>query len=257
MPENNPISRRFICSILLALAAFAQDRVAPLPAKPPLRITGTVVSALTAQPLTRTEVEIGLASKSETLQSLLTSDDGRFQFDGLLPGKYWLRAARNGFSEQGFNEHDGYFTGIVVGPGLQSEDLIFRLRPDASISGVITDEQNDAVRDAQVMLFRSATENGRRATTLQAQVGSNDQGRYRFSHLPPGIYFVAVSARPWYAVLPGQRVRRFSGRPRGLQLPQLESDNVPPNPALDVAYPLTFYPSASEAASATPIIVKA
>src|ERR1700674_5522468 len=174
MPENNHISRRLIWPVVLVLGAFAQEHVAPSPAKQSFRITGTVVSALTGQPLVHTEVEIGLALKSETQQSLITADDGRFQFDGLLPGKYWLRAARNGFSRQGFEEHEGYFTGIVVGPGLQSEDLLFRLRPDASISGVITDEQNESVRDAQIMLFRSGIENGRRTTSLQGQVGSND-----------------------------------------------------------------------------------
>lgn len=266
MQENNPISRRFIWPlmvwvmlwpIVLALAAFAQERVAPSAAKQGFRITGTVVSALTAQPLARTEVEIGLALKSETLQSLVTADDGRFQFDGLLPGKYWLRATRNGFSQQGFNEHEGYFTGIVVGPGLQSEDLIFRLRSDASISGMITDEQNDPVRDAQVMLFRNGIENGRRVTTLQGQVGSNDQGRYRFSHLSPGTYFVAVSAQPWYAQGLGQRGRRFRGRAGKLQPPEIEPDIVPPNPALDVAYPLTYYSSATDSTAATPIILKA
>jgi hypothetical protein len=267
MPENNHISRRLIWPlvvwpivlwpIFLVLAAFAQERVAPSAARPSFRITGTVVSALTAQPLAHAEVEIGLAMKSETVQSLVTTDDGRFQFDGLLPGKYWLRAARNGFSLQGFDEHEGYFTGIVVGPGLLSEDLIFRLRPDASISGMITDEQNEPVRDAQVMLFRSGIENGRRATTLQGQVGSNDQGRYRFSHLSPGTYFVAVSARPWYAQGLERRGRRFRGGARGLQPPEGEADVIPPNPALDVAYPLTLYSGTTDVSSATPIILKA
>jgi len=257
MPESNPISRRIIWPIALALAAFAQEKVTPTPAKQSFRITGTVVSALTAQPLAHTEVEIGWALKSETEQSLVTTDDGQFQFDGLPPGKYWLRAARNGFSRQGFDEHDGYFTGIVVGPGLQSADLIFRLRPDASISGMITDEQNELVRDVQVMLFRSGIENGRRATTLQGQVSSNDQGRYRFSHLSPGTYFVAVSARPWYAQGLEQRGRRVRGRVRGVQPPEGEPDIVPPNPALDVAYPLSYYSGATEANSATPIVLKA
>jgi hypothetical protein len=255
MLESNHISRRLIWLLVLALRAFAQERVAPSPVKQSFRITGTVVSSLTAQPLGRTEVEIGLALKSETEQSLVTADDGRFQFDGLIRGKYWLRAARNGFSQQGFDEHEGYFTGIVVGPGLPSEDLLFRLRPDASISGMITDEQNEPVREAQIMLFRSGIENGKHATALQGEVGSNDQGRYRFSHLSPGTYFVAVSARPWYAQGPGQRGRRF--RVRGSLPQETESDPVPPNPALDVAYPLTYYSGATDSSAATPIILKA
>jgi len=219
------------------------------------RISGTVVSDLTGQPLAHAEVEIGLALKGETLVSQLTGEDGRFEFDHVPPAKYWLRAERNGFKRQGYEEHEGYFTGIVVGAGLQSENLIFKLRPDCAISGVVTDEQNEPIRDASVLLFGNRIENGRRAIVLVGQTNTNDRGGYRFSHQGSGTYFVAVSARPWYALNTRPRsLRRFRQR-RGIEGP--EAETASPNPALDVAYPLTYYSGATDDASATPIILKA
>src|SRR6058998_3963286 len=63
-------------------------------------------------------------------------------------------AEHKGFARQAFDEHEGFSTAIAVGSNLISENLIFRLRPDAVISGTIFDEQNEPVRGAQVMLFR-------------------------------------------------------------------------------------------------------
>jgi hypothetical protein len=258
MPGNNHSSRvRWAALTLFVLAGlpFAQQRGGSQP-KPAFIISGTVVGSLTNQPLPHTEVEIGFALKSETVQSLITGDDGRFEFDDVAAGKYWLTASRNGYSRQGFEEHDGFFTGIVTGTDVPSQNLIFRLRPDASISGVVSDEQNEPLRDAQVMLFHTVISEGRRVTTLAGQVVSNDQGRYRFGHLSAGTYFVAVSARPWYAEAFLRRNRRFRSRNRPGPL-QPDNSDVPSNPEMNVAYPLTFYSGVSDWSAANAIVLKA
>jgi protocatechuate 3,4-dioxygenase beta subunit len=191
------------------------------------------------------------------LQSITTGDDGRFQFSGLAAGKYWLAAQRRGFRRQSFEEHQGFFTGIAVGPALQSDSLVFRLSPEASISGTVTDDQNDPVREAQVILFHSGVENGTRTTQNREQATTDDRGHYHFSHLEPGKYFVAVSGRAWYAQ--SQSPQNF-----GLQAPRANVDggNIPQEPegdnsALDVAYPLTFYAGSTDASAATPLVLRA
>lgn len=239
----------------LLLPTFAQQRVAEPASGTNFRIAGTVASSLTGQPLAHTNVEIGVATSSDTLQSMLTGDDGRFEFDGLAPAKYWLRGARNGFRQQALDEHQGFFTAVVVGPGLPSDAVVFRLQPDASISGVITDDQNEAVRDAQVFLFRDGIEDGRRARVLERQLSSNDQGRYNFSHLASGKYYVVVSARPWYTQFVQQR--RFRLRRECPGHPADSDPDADLNPALNMAYPLTYYSGVTDENSATPIIVKA
>jgi Carboxypeptidase regulatory-like domain len=245
---------RLVLPLILAASALARQ-AASAPADTGFHISGTVVSALNGQALADTEVSIGRTDTGDTAKSMTTSQNGRFDFDGLPPGKYWLAAEKSGFTRQSFEEHQGYFTGIAVGPRLQSENLLFRLRPDASVSGVVTDDQNDPVREAQVLLFHSAVENGASSTRSRGQATTDDQGRYHFTHLEPGRYFVAVSARPWYARSQQQYVgvNRYPGiRQRTENVPREDAGNS----TLDVAYPFTFYSGTTEASSATALDLK-
>src|SRR5581483_489025 len=246
-----------LIACLLFLTAFAPAQMSSTQAPAGFQISGVVVNSLNGQVLADTEVSIGRSRSADTLQSITTGDDGHFQFRGLKAGKYWLAAQRRGFIRQSFEEHQGFFTGIAIGKDLQSEDLVFRLSPDAAISGVITDDQNDPVRDAQVMLFQDAVENGLRATRSRRQTTTDDLGHYHFSHLRPGKYFVAVSARPWYAQSQTQQDFRLH---RGYQSTAIEGNPQPDqeadNPTLDVAYPLTFYAGLTDASAATPLLLK-
>jgi hypothetical protein len=245
-----------IAPLLLATCVFAQQQAASAPADTQFHISGTVVSSPTGQVLADTEVSIGRAQTVDTVKSMRTEQNGHFEFGGLSPGKYWLAAQRRGFSRQSFEEHQGYFTGIAVGPRLPSDNLVFRLRPDASISGIITDDQNDPVREAQVMLFHAAVESGTRTVNSREQSTTDDQGRYRFSHLQPGKYFIAVTARPWYAEAQQQYVGVYR-RGGPLRTDHGAQGAEPGNSELDVAYPLTFYAGATDASSATPVSLKA
>ena len=261
--------------VMMALATWAQPSTPAASARPSFRISGKVLNALSGQPLARAAVMIGPAQGTEPAQGVepservLSGDDGSFQFDGLAPGKYLLVGQARGFARQGLDEHEGYFTAVVVGPNLQSEGLVFRLRPDASISGTITDEQNEAVRGAQVMLFHAQLENGQQMTRMQAQALSNDLGRYRFGHLLPGKYFVAVITHPWYAQ--GlQSTRRREGFSIPGQGPEPSTDSAAEDAEhepqkqperiaspLDVAYPVTFWVGTTDVSQASPIILTA
>lgn len=272
--------------MIVAMATWAQPSTPAATVRPSFRISGKVLNALSGQPLARAAVMIGPAQGTESAQAtesaqgtepsarVLTGDDGSFQFDGLAAGKYLLVGQARGFARQGLDEHEGYFTAVVVGPNLQSEGLVFRLRPDASIAGTITDEQNEAVRGAQVMLFHAQLENGQPITRMQTQVLSNDLGRYRFGHLLPGTYFVAVITHPWYAqgLQSARRSGRLSTSGQGQQpspnsaAPDSAAEDAdrepqkPPVPIaspLDVAYPVTFWVGTTDVSQASPIILTA
>jgi hypothetical protein len=235
----------FRLTIVLAVtAALGQP-----PAGQNFRISGTVVNALSGQPLSHAQVAIG-PPQNGAAQAMMTAEDGRFAFENLRAGKYWLAAEHKGFARQAFDEHESFSTAIAVGPNLISENLIFRLRPDAVISGTIFDEQNEPVRGAQVMLFRRAIDNGHQGIYLQAQEMTDDLGRYRFSRLRPGTYFVVVSAQPWYAQH-GRTVKnvKCEGCDAVAAADQARS-------ALDVVYAITYYPGATDANDAKPIMVK-
>jgi hypothetical protein len=248
---------RRLLPILLVLAASAAAQPKNLPAAAhaqSYRIAGTAVNALTGEPLHHAEISIGSPREVEAIQTVDTGTDGRFEFSGLVRGKYWLGAEAPGFPRQAYEQHEQFSTAIAVGPGLASENLLFRVHPDGVISGTISDDQGDAVRDAQVMLFRNAMSEGRKQTGLWRQVGVDDRGYYRFSHLPPGTYFVAVSAQPWYSrYATAASIRlRAGGSSKSGAFPA-SSERSP----LDVAYPITYYSGSTDAVNATPIALNA
>ena len=250
-----------LLTVLIGSLCFGQNPSTPSAGK--CRIAGTVVNANTGEILRGVVVTIGTSLMMEVLESTTSGGDGGFEFTGLKAGKYWMRAEAPGFVLQGFEEHQGFFTGIVTGGAVDSEHLMFALRPDASIVGHVIDESNDVVRDTEVMLFKREMQQGREETNFFSNAMVNDEGRYRFSHLAPGTYFVVVRATPWYAQQ-GERVR-----PRMFVLNQQpglndESNNTPENQqptdaerALDVTYPVTYYPGATEESGAVPLILKA
>lgn len=250
--------RIFALSLFLPVVAPLGAANPPLPAET-FRIGGTVVSAADGQPLPRTDVAIRPAEAQEATQHVMTGGDGRFVFTDVAPGKYGLTAQKYGFREQAYNQHEFFSTAIAVGRGQPSENIVFRLSPDAAISGIVVDEQQEPVRGASVLLFRDTVENGRHSIRQSDQNQSDDAGRYHFAHLEAGKYFVVVSAQPWYAQRPengGYRttVTAISGDVMTSVSSLSGSGSAQRyDPALDVAYPLTYYSGATDAADATPI----
>jgi hypothetical protein len=230
--------------------AAGQQKSAAAP--PAYTISGTVVDGISGAPLGRSRVGIAPVTNREDVRTVNAGDDGRFVFDHVAAGKYSLTAEHRGYVSQAFEQHDQYATSIAAGPELDSEDIVFRMKPEAAISGRVTDEFGEPVRDARVMLFQAGLLAGRRSTFQRGSASTNDLGMYHFSHLPAGKYFVAVVAAPWYARHAFAEENQGGGDQRGaagsLRAPLPEA-----NPALDVAYPLTFYPSAISSDGAAPV----
>src|SRR5437879_2599710 len=168
---------------ILFLLGLSQQAQAPTPAVPQapdlastFRISGRVVDAVSGQPLGRASVSISVSATPDAPASLdssrveLTDPEGRFVFAGVAPGKYSLSAHRRGYFPQMYQQHESFTTAIVVGPGLDTENLTFRLHPAASVSGDVRDEFDDPIRNAQVMLFRENLVGGTRRTSVIRQV---------------------------------------------------------------------------------------
>jgi hypothetical protein len=244
--------------LLLTVTSAAQQRQAP-PAGGggQFQIGGTVVNAINDQPLANAYVTI-TAVQGAAARTVTTGAGGAFRFDGVRAGKYQLSAERRGFASQQYQQHDNFSTAIVAGPGLDSGNIVFRAVPDASFSGRITDELGDAVRNAHVMLIREQVAEGRAIKAIAANASSDDQGHYHFAHLKPGAYYLAVSARPWFADGPFAGRMAFAGEGRGIVSSSGGfGSNAAGNPALDVAFPVTFYPDVTDSASASAITLQA
>ncbi len=243
-----------LIAALLAITATAKGaakHTAPAPAH--YRISGTVVNAIGGQPLSQVMVFIAAAKSPDDVRQITTGEDGAFAFENVAPGKYSLSAQRRGFARQSYQQHELYSTAVAVGPGKVSENLVFELNPDASISGVVTDEENEAVRNAHVILFKSSLQDGAQSVVFADRATPDDAGHYRFDHVEPGKYYIAILARPWFAQFVQRSGLREQIAPDGAVVPV--SPSQPLRPELDVAYPTTFYPQATDPTGASLITV--
>lgn len=223
-------------------------------------ISGTLVDAITGQPIKQARVAVAPVTQRDGFTTVVTQEDGRFSFSGLVPGKYTLTAQVRGYLTQSFNQHDQFSSSIVVGPEHRSTGLLFKLPPEASISGMITDEGGEAIREAQITLYLVGVSFGEDATRVRSYARTDDRGFYRFGHLGPGKYLVGVSAKPWYAQharMPQiTTVQNGTSSVTGFGL-QVKNGTVTANieegliSPLDVAYPITFYPGTTEPESAS------
>ena len=120
----------------------------------------------------------------------------------------------------------------------------FRLTAGGVLHGLVTGDGGDPAENASVILFKRerGSGHGEEAGAIKQIDGAmtDDTGAYEFSDLAAGEYFVAVVTQPWYAVHP----------------PSRRNGGTPESP-LDVAYPVTFFDSAINETSATPIELEA
>jgi 5-hydroxyisourate hydrolase-like protein (transthyretin family) len=192
-------------------------------------ISGVVVSARSGQPLSNASVTLAFPEDRTPMAECVTDAEGRFAF-----------------ATAAYDEHEQGSTAIVTGPELVSTGLRFVLQPEASIYGTVTEDSGDPVPQARVALYWMHSEgapggNGRAESVQQST--ADEAGYYEFPSLRPGRYYLTVNGKPWYATQPASK-------------PESSNAGHPSSP-LDVAYPVTYYPDATDSAYATPIEVTA
>ena len=239
---------------LTLLSALVQANSEPQTAV--YRISGVVVDALGNVPVARAQVSI-IRDNEQT--SMVAGNDGRFMFEGLAAGKYSLRAAATGYLDEAYNQHGAFSVAIVTGEGQDTEHLIFRLHRQAVISGRVTDEHGEPVRSAQVALFASDLMRGSHEKFMRAQTQTNDLGEYRFAHLAPDKYYLAVQALPWYAQsrLSARMGQDPGSLGNGGPSLSVSGPGVDSDPILDVVYPITFYPGVTDEGSSAGLVLSA
>ncbi len=236
-----------VCSAMLVTAQYrsSYSRTTTSAAKPgQYRIAGVLVNAATGEPVSHATVQALEVADSHAVALCITDNEGRFALTGLAAAKYQLTASKRGFRTAFYDEHDEFSTAIVTGADQDTAHLEFKLTPGAVLRGVVTGDDGEPVAGARVMLFQRPKHpaEGSRTAQVDATV-TDDTGAYEFGALQAGEYLMAVMAEPWYAVHEGSVSRLTDDAPQRL------------NPALDVAYPVTYFDSTTEEESATPLLL--
>jgi Carboxypeptidase regulatory-like domain len=186
-------------SVFFASNARAQDAGLP---QDKGTIAGTVIDAVSGQPLKGAEVRLraipstsapGSQSASESLPQPITSNTdagGRFGFDGLAAGRYFLLASHDGYAN-----NNRPYTGLrgkmlMLAPGQHVNDIVVRLVPNGTIAGRITDELGKPLRGVSVEAMKSSYSHGRRELRSVAVAPTNEAGEYRVPALVAGKYYI-------------------------------------------------------------------
>jgi Carboxypeptidase regulatory-like domain len=145
-------------------------------------ISGIAIDALTRQPLESVHVTIYGA---ETYGAL-SGRDGHFSFVGIRPGKYGVRARRNGFFRV-----EKPRAQVVVNPGESKSDLTVEMTPEAVITGRVMDEYGDPVRVSVQAV--PAPPNDPDQFILQSMHGLTDErGQFRIAGALGKFYVTAT-----------------------------------------------------------------
>jgi hypothetical protein len=224
-----------LCAVALVAAAtqvVAQEPAAGGP-KATASIAGRVVASDTGRPVRGTTMTLLSWEVMRGAKRVATDEEGRFEFTGLLPGRYQLSSSATGFVAVEFGGapvtgRSGEGRPIDVREGERFDKADFSLRRPGAIEGRLLDEFGDPAPDLQVQLATVEFVAGRHRLMPVASPmnATDDKGHFRVAGLSPGNYFLTA---PW------------------TQSAERGGASVPFAP--------TLYPGTTELASAQPIRV--
>jgi len=217
-------------------------------------ITGVVVSSIDGSPVPHCkltpslEVHGGFGNRRfpASTESFEADDHGRFSMTLPTAGAWNLRASARGYVGQAYEEHGAFASSVVLTADSPTIDIHFKISPEASIKGLVLDEAGEAVRDAQIVLHLvppPSPGGPQVAGSTRAYAQTDDRGMYELANLSPGSYRLTVQAHPWYAQVAQQGGASATG-------PSLD-------PSLDFAFPLTWFPGSTDAATAETVVLHA
>ncbi len=231
----------FLFTLSLAFLLNAQDEPDP---KQLAAIEGRAVDSLSGTPLRRVKLTLRLIPTAATTAAAPvmppsiaaeTADDGTFRIDKLDPGTYMLNAERQGYVRATYTTSPKLTgsTPIRLSEGQEMKELLFKLIPQAVLTGRVLDEEGEPVAGVPIALVRSMeTPEGQRLMPATTST-SNDQGEFRLAGIGPGRFFLQAMPRNMQAMMGELPARQASGERLATPVP-------------------TFYPGVLDMASSQP-----
>lgn len=260
-------------------------------------VSGEVRDAMTGRPVdgatvTLRPLQAGAETREEsqqrTVPRMVTDSRGRFLFQDLAKGDYYMDASRSGYepTRYGWTAPGGSsalrdIARLAVAEGQWVRDISVPLWPRSSIEGRVFDERGEPVVGVAVRGFSRRMVAGREQLVGGPIATTDDRGVYRMSRLAPGRYSLGVlsvqqtvlgtmsdAPQAWaLGELASGGIGGGSGaavrwptvdvEPGGRHRLALSNFATPPPPGEGQprAYPAVFYPAARTVAQATAVEV--
>lgn len=239
-------SKNFALVILVVIPEIvaAQNASGPPAGQPPKEetcvVSGMVVRRTDTAPLKGALVQLFNPDGGEHNIATRTGADGRFELKNVPAGKYRLMVSRNGYFRVEYGQKKPSDPGATFSlrPGQHMSDLLFKLGLAGVITGKILDENGEPMAYVAVTALRTGYVGGRRQLITVDEKHSNDLGEFRLFGLTPGKYFVSAEPSRWERAVGD---RQYSGEEKG---------------SGEKGYTKVFFPSATDPAKASTLIVK-
>ena len=214
----------FLCGLMLcASLTVAQSDNAP----GQFKLTGSVVNAVTGEPIRRALVQI----EGNLELSALTDANGHFEFAGLPAMQAHVTARKPGFfADEELEDAHAEPTTILV--GADTEAVAVKLTPESIISGTVEAADGEPIVDIPFRVISSTIVDGRKHWEPRANALTNEDGEFRIANLPPGAYYVEAGPGASFRV---RRARRLNLGEEG--------------------YATSFYPGATDPTAASPLVL--
>jgi len=193
------MKRMTVLALLIAAAAGpAPAQTPPPPTAKPAAIAGRVTASDSGRPIRGAAVVALSWEVMRVPKTVATDAQGRFEFTGLVPGRYELSVSVTGYLPYGLHssrEGDAP-PPIDLRAGERFDNAEIRLRRPGAIEGRLLDEFGDPAPNVQVQVTRFEYAAGRRrllpVAGRTATRATDDRGRFRVFGLSPGWYYVTA-----------------------------------------------------------------
>jgi protocatechuate 3,4-dioxygenase beta subunit len=219
--------------ITLFATVLDAQQVQPPPKPESCSVEGQLVNAATGEPVTKANITLwGTGTARDQRYVTTTTAAGRFAVPDMEPGKYRMSASKRGYSVTAYGARAGGSSGTTLSldPGQHLSDVVWRIAPQAVITGRVLDVDGEPSPNIQVSLLQYRFVRGKRQLAFSDRAATNDLGEYRLFELSPGRYYLSAMANT--TMRPGE----YDG---------------------GQAYAPTYYPGTSDAAGAKAIELQA
>jgi hypothetical protein len=150
------------------------------------RIEGRVVDAISGAPIAKARISVPAAQGGGRLpaSAVATDAEGRFVIDKLSAGMYGVTASHPRYPVAKGTIDAEAQQAIRVTKGEVKKDVVFKLRPGATVSGRVTNEEGELLANCSVSLIAAKL---RQST---GAVQTDDRGLFRVFSVPEGRYYV-------------------------------------------------------------------